>query len=355
MIIVMNRNVEEEKIDKVKERLHELGLESHISRGKNKIIIGAVGENKQGALEALEALPYVEQIVPISQPFKMVSREFRPEGTVINLEGKDPSSTVSIGGDDFTLIAGPCAVESRDSILEIARVVKASGGELLRGGAFKPRTSPYSFQGLGEEGLKYLREAADTYQLKVITEVMDTREVELVSQYADVLQIGARNMQNFKMLKAVGDASLPVFLKRGMSATIKEWLMAAEYIMSHGNHEVILCERGIRTFETETRNTLDLAAVARVKQLSHLPVIVDPSHGTGKWKLIPAMSKAALAAGADGVMIEVHPAPEEAFSDGPQSLTFENLDALTQELTVLAPHFQKRFAFPQDEQNKIQA
>ncbi|ACB85617.1 3-deoxy-7-phosphoheptulonate synthase [Natranaerobius thermophilus] len=350
MIIVMNRQTQEEKINKVINRLSELELECHISKGKNKIVIGVIGENKRHALEGLEALPYVEQIVPISKPFKLVSREFKEDDTQIAFGGKSShvvkDSSLSgpvVGGNNFSLMAGPCAIENKENTLEIAQQVKQTGAQFLRGGAFKPRTSPYSFQGLGADGLKIMWEASQKTGLKIITEVMDPRQIELVSDYAHVLQIGARNMQNFELLKEAGNSNHPVLLKRGMSATIEEWLMAAEYILSKGNYKVMLCERGIRTFETATRNTLDLSAVALVKQLSHLPVIVDPSHGTGKWKLVPSMSKAALAAGADGLIIEVHSTPETALSDGSQSLTPANLEKLTNQLTELAPHFDKSF------------
>ncbi len=361
MIIVMNSKTEETDINKVVQRLDELGFESHISRGKNKIVVGVIGDNKHHAVEALEALPCVENIVSITQPFKLVSREFKEDdseflmnaGSVIGKESD--SKTSCIGGSNFSIMAGPCAIEGHESTMEIAREVAKTGGQFLRGGAFKPRTSPYSFQGLGQEGLKIMQEAGKETGLKVITEVMDPRQVELVSEYADVLQIGARNMQNFDLLKEAGNSKHPVLLKRGMSATVEEWLMAAEYILSRGNYQVILCERGIRTFEKATRNTLDLSAVSLVKQLSHLPVIVDPSHGTGKWKLVPSMSKAALAAGADGIMLEVHPEPEKALSDGSQSLTFENLHKLSGELSELAPHFGKQLTLDQGEVRKEQS
>ncbi len=338
VIIVMNNSVSQTEIDKVTERLADLGFDSHISKGTTKTIIGAIGENKQDALIAMEAFPFVEKIVPISQPFKLVSREFQGQDSTISIGARDP---VQVGGDHFTVFAGPCAVEDQDCVTEIAKSVKRSGAQFLRGGAFKPRTSPYSFQGKGEQGLKILKEAGEQTGLKIVTEVMDPRQVELVTRYADVLQIGARNMQNFELLKEIGESNHPVLLKRGMSATIEEWLMAAEYITSRGNYKVILCERGIRTFEKATRNTLDLSAVPLAKQWSHLPVVVDPSHGTGKWKLVPAMSKAALAAGADGLIIEVHPTPETAYSDGPQTLTLSNFEKLMSELHQLAPHFGK--------------
>jgi len=279
----------------------------------------------------LEAIPGVEQVMQILQPFKLVSRDFKAEPTVVDVGG------VKIGGERFAVIAGPCSVENWDTLLEIAQAVKAAGADILRGGAFKPRTSPYAFQGLGEEGLKLLARAREATGLPVVTEVMDTAQVALVASYADMLQIGARNMQNFDLLKAVGEIRKPILLKRGLAATIKEWLMSAEYIFSRGNYEVVLCERGIRTFETYTRNTLDLSAVPAVKELSHLPVIIDPSHATGKRSLIPSMCFAGLAAGADGLTIEVHPRPEEALSDGDQSLLPPDFARLTEQLRRLAP------------------
>ncbi|OWZ83556.1 3-deoxy-7-phosphoheptulonate synthase [Natranaerobius trueperi] len=337
MIIIINKeSITDNEIEQVTLRLKNLGFNSHVSNGQSRIVIGAIGENKKDAQKALEALPYVEKIVPISKPFKLVSREFKSHDTKVAIED------LTIGENTFSIMAGPCAVENKNSLKEVAKGIKQAGGKILRGGVFKPRTSPYSFQGLGEEGLKILYEAAKENELKIVTEVMDPRQIDLVSKYANILQIGARNMQNYELLKEVGNSNKPVVLKRGMSSTVEEWLMAAEYILVRDNYQVILCERGIRTFETSTRNTLDLAAVSLVKELTHLPVIVDPSHGTGKWKLVSPMSKAALAAGADGVMVEVHQSPEEACSDGLQSLTIENFTKLTQNLQALAPHFNKR-------------
>lgn len=330
MIIVMSPGAGQKQIDDVVRRLKGLGFGIHLSQGVERTIIGAIGDKKVLADVALEAMDGVEKIVPILQPFKLVSREFHPDDSEIPVNG------TAVGGRRLAVMAGPCAVESREQLLEAARVVKAGGAQILRGGAFKPRTSPYSFQGLEEEGLKILAEAREETGLAVVTEVTDPRNVELVSAYADILQVGARNMQNFHLLREVGQCRKPVLLKRGLSATIEEWLMAAEYVMSGGNYQVILCERGIRTFETYTRNTLDLAAVPIVKHLSHLPVIVDPSHGTGKWRWVGPMSRAAIAAGADGLIIEVHPNPSEALSDGPQSLTPERFTDLMADLRAIA-------------------
>ncbi|MCL5038310.1 MAG: 3-deoxy-7-phosphoheptulonate synthase [Firmicutes bacterium] len=329
MIIVMGRGARESEIDSVIKRLKSLGFDIHLSRGVERTIIGAIGDKKAVSAEDLEAMDGVEKVVPILQPFKLASRDFKPENTVIKV------GEAAFGDGEPVIIAGPCAVESREQILSTAEVVKRAGGKLLRGGAFKPRTSPYSFQGLEEEGLRLLAEARECTGLAVVTEVMDPRDVGLVASYADVLQIGARNMQNFQLLREVGKLRQPVMLKRGPSATLEEWLMAAEYVMSGGNYQVILCERGIRTFEKYTRNTLDLSAVPAVKHLSHLPIVVDPSHGTGRWRLVAPMTKAAIVAGADGVMLEVHPKPEEALSDGPQSLTFDRFERLMREIADL--------------------
>ena len=315
MIVVMQKGASKEAIEHVFDRIREFGYEVHPIYGKERVVIGAIGnEREKMRLQVLESIPDVEKVVPILQPFKLVGKELHPERTVIRV------GDVSIGGDQFAVIAGPCSVESRDQILEIAEEVKKAGAKILRGGAFKPRTSPYSFQGLEEEGLKYLREASEKTGLCIITEVITPEDVDLVAEYADILQIGARNMMNFALLKRVGKINKPVMLKRGMMSTIKELLMSTEYIVSQGNNDVIFCERGIRTFETYTRNTLDLSCIPVLNQLSHLPVVVDPSHATGDRSLIIPMSKAAVAAGADGIMVEVHKNPEEAFSDGPQSL-----------------------------------
>ena len=330
MIVVMRTNATEEQIERVAERLKQVGLGVHLSRGEFRTIIGAIGDDKKVREMGLEALPFVEQVLPISKPFKLVSREFREEDSVFTV------GDCAIGGKQIVLMAGPCAVESEEQLLEAAYGVKAAGAHILRGGAFKPRTSPYSFQGLEEEGLKLLARMREKTGLPVVTEVLDRHVVDLVAEYADILQVGARNMQNFQLLRELGKLDKPVLLKRGMSATIEEWLMAAEYIVSGGNSQVILCERGIRTFETYTRNTLDLSAVPIIKHLTHLPVIVDPSHGTGSWRWVPAMSRAAIAAGADGIMVEVHPYPEKALCDGAQSLTLENFALLCRELEDVA-------------------
>lgn len=331
MILVMNIDSTMEEITTVNQRLEELGFQSQIIQGVKKIVIGAVGDPQaSSALKELTQMPGVEKIIPIMKPFKLVSRQAQAEGSVIEV-GK-----VKIGGRELAVIAGPCAVENREQIMESALAAKNSGACMLRGGAFKPRTSPYSFQGLEEEGLKLLQEASETTGLPVVTEVIDEHSLELALKYVDMLQIGARNMQNFRLLRAAGQTNMPILLKRGMSATIEEWLMAAEYILSEGNQKVILCERGIRTFETYTRNTLDLSAVPVVKRLSHLPVIVDPSHGTGDRQLVGPMSLAAIAAGADGLILEMHPNPAKAVSDGAQSLTPAGLEELMEQLQVLA-------------------
>lgn len=316
MIIVMSPNSTEADLEKVKIKIKSEGLEYHLSTGTSRTIVGVIGDKK--AISNLEmhcCLPGVEKTVRITEKYKLVSREFKQENSVIDVGG------VKIGGSKPVVMAGPCAVESIEQLMEAAKAVSEGGAQFLRGGAFKPRTSPYDFQGMAEEGLKMLRQAADKYNLKVVTEVLDQRTVEEVAEYADILQIGARNMQNFQLLKEVGCSGRPVLLKRGLSATINEWLNAAEYIMSSGCDDVIFCERGIRTFETYTRNTLDLSAVVAVKELSHLPVIVDPSHGTGRRSMVSPMAKAAIAVGADGLIIEVHPHPEVALCDGDQSLT----------------------------------
>ena len=330
MVIVMSSEATKEQVRVVVEKIHGAGLKTHLSEGQFRTIIGIIGDKKIIAALPIEAFAGVEQAVPITASYKLVSREFHPEPTVIDVDG------VPIGGRAITVMAGPCAVESREQLFEAAEIVKAAGAQFLRGGAFKPRSSPYAFQGLEKIGLQYLAEARARTGLKIVTEVMDVESVDLVAGYADVLQIGARNMQNFHLLRAVGRSGKPILLKRGIAATITEWLLAAEYIMAEGNFNVILCERGIRTFEPYTRNTLDLNAVALAKELSHLPVIVDPSHGTGRWSLVGPMAKAAVAAGADGLVIEVHPCPSEALSDGPQSLTPERFTVLMSELKMLA-------------------
>lgn len=315
MIIVMKGAATEEDLQRVIHTIEELGYQSHVIRGTQRSVVGAVGDERGKArLQSLEALPGVESVVPILQPFKLAGREFKPTKTLVRVRD------VEIGGDRLPVVAGPCSVESEDQILETAKAVKEAGASILRGGAFKPRTSPYAFQGLGEEGLRLLAAAREETGLAIVTEVLKPEDVDLVAGTADMLQVGARNMQNFALLKRVGEARKPVLLKRGISSTIQEFLMAAEYILSEGNYDVVLCERGIRTFETATRFTLDLNAVPVIRKLSHLPVVVDPSHGTGHWEYVTSMAKAAVACGADGLMIEVHVRPEIAFSDGIQSL-----------------------------------
>ncbi|MHB1405818.1 MAG: 3-deoxy-7-phosphoheptulonate synthase [Desulfitobacteriaceae bacterium] len=330
MIIVLKRGSGEAEVQEITTRLMEEGFKVHLSQGVEKTIIGAVGDRTRLQSLDLEALPWVEKVVPILAPYKLVSREFQPADSTIKIGHHE------IGGSEVHVMAGPCAVESRSQLLETAHAVKEAGATFLRGGAFKPRTSPYSFQGLEEEGLRYLAEAREETGLLIITEVVDVRDVQLVAAYADVLQIGARNMQNFFLLKEVAKVNKPVLLKRGPSATLEEWMMAAEYLMDGGNYNVMFCERGIRTFETYTRNTLDLSMVPALHALSHLPVIVDPSHGTGRWQLVQPMAKAALAAGADGLIVEVHPQPDKAVSDGKQSLTPPNFKVMMEELARLS-------------------
>ena len=330
MIIVLKPHPTPEVVQHVLERIEDLGLTPHLSQGVSRTIIGVIGDEEKLQVEPLQAIAGVEQVVPILKPFKLASREFHRDDSVIEVKG------VRIGGGHLGMIAGPCAIESEPLLLEVATRVKEAGANILRGGAFKPRTSPYSFQGLGEEGLKILQAAGEQLGMPVVTEVMDPRQVELVERYADIFQIGARNMQNFDLLKEVGKTRLPVLIKRGMSATVKDLLMSAEYILAQGNRRVILCERGIRTFEDSTRNTLDLSMVPNVKGLSHLPIIVDPSHATGRPDLIPAMAKAALAAGCDGVHVEVHSCPEKALSDGPQALVPAQYARLMDELRQFA-------------------
>lgn len=330
MIIVMHSGAQKNEVAEVLKRLKNLGFQIHLSEGVERTIIGAIGDKTRLNEVSLEAMPGVEKVVPILQPYKLVSREFRHHDSVVRV------GELEFGGEQIQIMAGPCAVESKEQLMKTAEQVSKAGATVLRGGAFKPRTSPYAFQGLEEEGLKMLAEAREKTGLKIVTEVVDPRTVELVSQYADILQVGARNMQNFFLLKEVSSANKPVVLKRGPSATIEEWLMAAEYIMAGGNYGVILCERGIRTFETYLRNTLDLSAVPVAKHLSHLPVIVDPSHALGKWRFVTPMAKAAIAAGADGLLVEVHPDPASALCDGPQSLTPDNFSELMGEIKKVA-------------------
>lgn len=330
MIIVMSPEATQEDLAKVEEKIKSAGLSYHLSKGAVRTIVGVIGDKKIISGLQMNAFKGVEKAVRITEKYKLVSREFRHEDTTVNVGG------VKIGGGHLAVMAGPCAVESREQLMEAAECVKKGGASFLRGGAFKPRTSPYDFQGLAEEGLKMLKEAGEKFDLKVVTEVVNQNDIDLISSYADVLQIGARNMQNFQLLKEVGKTHKPVLLKRGLAATISEWLNAAEYIANEGNYNIILCERGIRTYETFTRNTLDLGAVAAVKELSHLPVIVDPSHGTGRWQMVQPMSRAAIAAGADGLIIEVNPHPENALSDGDQSLTPQNFEATMAEVRKIA-------------------
>ncbi|MBL7151481.1 MAG: 3-deoxy-7-phosphoheptulonate synthase [Candidatus Omnitrophica bacterium] len=331
MIIVLRPNVTEQQIKHITDKVKKMGLTPHLSRGTQRTIIGVIGPEDVLRVTPLEVFPGVESVMPVLAPYKLVSREFRREDSVFNL-GKG----LKIGGNRIVVMAGPCAIESKKTLKEIATKVKKAGATVLRGGAFKPRTSPYSFQGLGEEGLQIMKEVGEELGLVTVSEVMDARDVALVAGYVDVLQIGARNMQNFNLLKEVGMIRKPVVLKRGLSSTVKELLMSAEYILAGGNFNVVLCERGIRTFEDATRNTLDLSAVPVIKQLSHLPVIVDPSHAAGKWGLVPPLVKAAVACGADGLIIEVHSHPEEAKSDGAQSLLPANFSKLMLQLKGFA-------------------
>ena len=341
MIINMRAEATEEEINHVVDRIKECGFQAHIIRGEERSVIGVVGDSNKhrNELEALVAAPGVEEIVKISHPFKLAARSVRPEGSVFAL-GKG----VTVGGDSVVVAAGPCAVESREQINDIAAKVAAAGAKLLRGGAFKPRSSPYSFQGMGEDGLKLMREAADKNGLLVVSEVMDPTQIQVMRPYVDVMQVGARNMQNYHLLRALGEVDVPVLLKRGMSATLEELLLSAEYIMAGGNYKVILCERGIRTFDTYLRNTLDIAAIPVVKSLSHLPIFADPSHGTGRRDKVAAMARAAVAAGADGLIIEVHPDPERALSDGAQSLYPDQFAQLMEEARLIAPAVHRKIA-----------
>lgn len=331
MIIVTRKGITEAELDHIRERVETIGLRTHISRGEHKTIIGCIGDESLLEDAALLSTPGVESVMPVMKPYKLASREFVVERTRVRA-GDGEGAT--FGANELAMVAGPCSVENREMLLETARSVRASGATMLRGGAFKPRTSPYAFQGLGEAGLKMLADVRAETGLPVVTEVLDTRHVDLVAKYADVLQIGARNMQNFELLREVGRIRRPVLLKRGMSATVSELLMAAEYILAQGNPDVVLCERGIRTFETATRNTLDLGAIAFLKKETHLPVIADPSHAAGRADLVLPLAFAAIAAGADGLIIEVHPRPEEALCDGNQSLP---LDTFAQLMRMLAP------------------
>jgi 3-deoxy-7-phosphoheptulonate synthase len=346
MIVNMAEKATEQEIAHVIERIREAGYQPHVTRGTERTIVAAVGSGgRRHEIEALSVAPGVEAVVPIAQPFKLVSRQIRPERSVVEVGG------VKIGGEGVVVIAGPCSVESREQLFATAAAVKKAGATMLRGGAYKPRTSPYDFQGLGIEALKILSEARKETGLPVVTEVMSTEDVHVICEHVDMLQVGARNMQNFALLRRLATVDRPVLLKRGPSATVKEWLLAAEYLLSGGNSRVVLCERGIKTFETETRNTMDLAAVALARELSHLPVIADPSHGTGKQSLIAAMSRAAVAVGADGLIVEVHPCPERALSDGPQSLDFAGFEKVMQGLCAPLP----KIARSQPERRRLQA
>jgi 3-deoxy-7-phosphoheptulonate synthase len=337
MIVAMQEQASEEQIQQVIERLIGMGFEVHRSTGERQTVLGAVGARHEFDIRDIEVLPGVGEAHRISSPYKLVARSFRPEGTVVKFK-----RGVSIGGDEVVLMAGPCSVESRDQIFAVAESVARSGAKFLRGGAFKPRSSPYSFQGMGEDGLKLMREAADQFGMLVVSEVMEISQIPLMLPYVDLLQVGARNMQNFNLLRELGKIRKPVLLKRGIAATIEELLLSAEYLMAGGNYDVIVCERGIRTFETYTRNTLDISAIPIVKKLSHLPILADPSHGTGRRDKVSPMGRAAIAAGADGLLVEVHNCPDKALSDGAQSLYPEQFAKLVAELRVIAPAVGRR-------------
>lgn len=330
MIIVMSHTATKEQIDNVEKKLSDLGFKTHPIIGDIKTIIGAIGDKRLLNTHSISSMPGVENLVPIMKPFKLAGKELKQNATIVEV------GDVKIGGIELVVMAGPCAIENEESFVETAIKVKEAGAKILRGGAFKPRTSPYSFQGLEEDGLKIMAAGRAETGLKLVTEVVDTRDVELVASYTDIIQIGARNMQNFRLLQEAGNSKMPVLLKRGLSATIEEWLMSAEYIMASGNPNVILCERGIRTFETATRNTLDLSAIPVVKELSHLPIVVDPSHATGTWKYVSALSKGAIATGADGLIIEVHSDPAYALCDGPQSLRPSKFAQIMKEISFVA-------------------
>ena len=340
MIVVMKVGSSQDEINGVKNRIEDVGLKAHISQGVDYTVIGVLGQVFPELRDVLELLPGVDQVIPVSKPYKLASREFHPQDTIIKING------VAIGGNEIIVMAGPCAVESEEQLMSTAHAVKAAGATVLRGGAFKPRTSPYQFRGLGESGLKILAQASKETQMPVITEVISPEHVDLVAKYADILQIGARNMQNFILLDEVGKTKKPVLLKRGLSSNIQEWLLAAEYILAQGNEQIILCERGIRTFETYTRNTMDLSAIPVIEKVSHLPIIADPSHATGKWYLVTPLALAAVAAGADGLLIEVHPNPDLALTDGPQSLTFDNFRLLMSQLLPIAQTKNRKLVTP---------
>jgi 3-deoxy-7-phosphoheptulonate synthase len=338
MIVVMKVGSSQDEISGVKKRIEDSGLTAHISEGVEHTVIGVLGKVFPELRDTLELLPGVEQVIPVTKPYKLSSREFHPQDTIVDING------VAIGGNEIVVMAGPCAIESEEQLQATAQAVKAAGATVLRGGAFKPRTSPYDFRGLGETGLKILAVVGKENKMPVITEVMAPHDVDLVARYVDVLQIGARNMQNFILLDEVGKIKKPVLLKRGLSSTIQEWLLAAEYILAQGNEQVILCERGIRTFETHTRNTMDISSIPIIEKVSHLPIIADPSHATGKWYLVPPLALAAIAAGADGLLIEVHPNPDLALADGPQSLNFDSFRLLMSQLSPIAKARNRKLA-----------
>jgi 3-deoxy-7-phosphoheptulonate synthase len=345
MIIVMKTNSGRDEIGRVTKRIEDFGLKAHISEGVDHTVIGVLGKVFTELRDALELLPGVEQVLLVSKPYKLASREFHPRDTIVEVRG------VPIGGNEIVVMAGPCAIESEEQLLATAQAVKAAGATVLRGGAFKPRTSPYDFRGLGEAGLKILAAVGKENKMPVITEVMSPDQVDLVAKYADILQIGARNMQNFILLDEVGKTKKPVLLKRCLSCTIQEWLLAAEYILAQDNEQVILCERGIRTFETYTRNTLDISAIPIIEKVSHLPIIIDPSHATGKWYLVSPIALAAVAAGADGLLIEVHPNPDLALADGPQSLNFDSFRSLMSQLLPIAKARNRKLTAPSAKSN----
>ena len=347
MIIVMAPGATPEQIDKVEKKIKEFGYTPHEIAGVERKVIGAVGDERgKDRLQSIETMGGVESVFPILKPYKLASREVKPVNTVIQVDG------VSVGSKEIAIIAGPCSVENKDQICTTAKMVKESGANFLRGGAYKPRTSPYSFQGMEEDGLKLLAEAKQESGLPIVTEIMNPREIELVIKYADILQVGARNMQNFSLLKELGRINKPILLKRGMMNTIKEFLMSAEYVLSEGNSNVILCERGIRTFETATRNTLDISCIPVLKKETHLPIIIDPSHATGHWEMVESMSRASIAAGADGLIIEVHPDPVKAFSDGPQSLKPAKFSKLMKNLRPFAELMDRTLSLPIKNQNR---
>ena len=342
MIVVMKVGATDHDINDVVERIEAAGLKGHLSQGVEHTVIGVLGQTFPELKDMLEVLPHVDQVIPISKPYKLASREFQPQDTIIKVGNN------IIGGNEIVVIAGPCAVESEEQLMATGEAVKAAGASILRGGAFKPSTSPYHFRGMGVKGLRLLAKVGRETGLSIITEVMSPLDVEMVANYTDILQIGTRNMQNFSLLEAVSEAGKPILLKRGLSATIQEWLLAAEYILALDNKQLMLCERGIRTFETYTRNTMDLSVIPIIEKVSHLPIIADPSHGTGKWYLVAPMALAAVAAGADGVMIEVHPAPDLALKDGPQSLTFDNFRKLMAQLKPVASAVGRSLSLPSE-------